>query len=56
MRERRRDRIAYLLRTIFTPTIEHVTLVSLPRGLRFLYYPLKLAVDYVALPVRRRVG
>jgi hypothetical protein len=56
MRERRADRVAYVLRTVFTPTIEHVTLVALPRPLRFLYYPLKLAADYVALPVRRRIG
>jgi len=56
MRERRSDRVAYVLRTIFTPTIEHVTLVTLPRALRFLYYPLKLAADYVALPVRRRIA
>jgi hypothetical protein len=55
MRERRRDRIAYVLRTVFTPTIEHVTLLPLPRSLRFLYYPLKLALDYVVLPLRRRL-
>jgi hypothetical protein len=55
MRERGSDRVAYVLRTVFTPTIEHVSLVALPRALRFLYYPLKLAADYVALPVRRRI-
>ena len=55
MRERRGDRITYVLRTVFTPTIEDVTLVSLPPALHFLYYPLKLVVDYVVLPVRRRL-
>lgn len=56
MRERRSDQVAYVLRTVFTPTIEHVSLVAFPRALRFLYYPLKLAADYVALPVRRRIA
>jgi hypothetical protein len=51
MRERARDRAAYVLRTITTPTAKHVGLVALPAGAHGLYVPLKLVHDYVALPL-----
>lgn len=55
LRERARDRFAYALRTAFTPRFEHLRLVPLPAVLSFLYYPLKIATDTLALPVWRRI-
>jgi hypothetical protein len=60
MRERLRDRAAYLFRTVVTPTEKHLRLVALPDAVHGLYVPLKLVHDYVALPVwhlaRRMTG
>jgi ubiquinone/menaquinone biosynthesis C-methylase UbiE len=50
MRERWRDRIAYVLRTLCTPREKHLAMVSLPAPLFFLYIPLKLIHDYLLLP------
>jgi hypothetical protein len=50
MRERRDDRLRYVLRTVLTPRESHFSVVRLPDSLFFLYYPLKLAHDYVLLP------
>jgi ubiquinone/menaquinone biosynthesis C-methylase UbiE len=50
MRERSRDKLLYVLRTVTTPTLPHFTSVTLPDGLFFLYYPFKLVHDYLALP------
>jgi glycosyltransferase involved in cell wall biosynthesis len=60
LREHLRDRIRYTLKTILTPTVEqHIRLLPLPPRLTFLHVPLKLAHDYVALPLWllvRRLG
>jgi glycosyltransferase involved in cell wall biosynthesis len=50
MRERRRDRLRYALRTLLTPGIEHQRLLALPASLFFLYALVKPAHDHVALP------
>ena len=51
MRERFRDRAAYVFRTLVTPTEKHLRLVALPDGLHGLYVPLKIVHDYLALPI-----
>jgi hypothetical protein len=51
MRERWRDRLRYVLRTVTTPRTIHFKMVRLPPALFFLYVPLKLGHDYVALPL-----
>ena len=53
MRERRIDRIRYLLRTALTPTEKHYRMCDLPATLSWLYVPLKVGHDYVALPLHR---
>lgn len=53
VRERWSDRTRFVGRTLLTPRAPHYDLVALPRGLRWLYVPLKVAWDYVVLPVRR---
>jgi hypothetical protein len=53
MRERRIDRIRYLLRTALTPTEKHYRMCDLPGALSWLYVPLKVGHDYVALPLHR---
>jgi hypothetical protein len=50
MRERRADRLRYLLRTVATPRDMHYSIVRLPDLLFFLYTPVKLVHDYVLLP------
>jgi putative nucleotidyltransferase-like protein len=48
-RERWRDRARFTLQVITTPTLNEVSLVALPVGLSFLYYPLRplrLAAKY----------
>lgn len=50
MRERRRDRWAYALRTVATPRAVHYGLLSLPPALGWGYYPLKPLWDYLAIP------
>jgi hypothetical protein len=51
MRERWRDRLRYVVRTVTTPRRQHFGMVRLPPALFFLYVPLKLGHDYVALPL-----
>jgi hypothetical protein len=51
MRERWRDRVRYVARTVMTPRRPHFEMVRLPPALFFLYVPLKLGHDYVALPL-----
>jgi hypothetical protein len=53
MRERWRDRMRYLRRTLLMPRLEHIQMVVLPPALRWAYYPLRWAHDYVALPLWR---
>ena len=55
MRERRRDRIAYVWRTLVTPREKHYALVKLPVPLRFLYPAIKLVHDYLMLPLWHRL-
>jgi SAM-dependent methyltransferase len=55
MRERARDRVACLARTLSTPQIAHVRLLRLPPALRPLYGVVTPAIDYLALPLRRRL-
>lgn len=50
-RERYRDRALYLARTTATPRAIHYGIVRLPPPLFFLYCPIKLGYDYVALPI-----
>lgn len=52
MRERLRDKISYVARTLLTPRVMHVRMVRLPRLFRLAYIPLKVSVDYVVLPLR----
>ncbi len=51
VRERPLDRARYVVRTIATPRIDHVRLVSLPPWLHGLYVPIKLLHDYLLLPL-----
>ncbi|HVJ53385.1 MAG TPA: nucleotidyltransferase family protein [Aliidongia sp.] len=51
LRERRRDRLRYFLRTIATPRVQHFGIVKLPASLFFAYVPIKLVHDYVLLPL-----
>jgi predicted O-linked N-acetylglucosamine transferase (SPINDLY family) len=48
--------ISYILRTVFLPGPQHITLVSLPRFLEFAYIPIGLAHDFMALPLYRAWG
>ena len=50
MRERARDRVRYVLRTLMTPRDMHYSIIKLPDGLFFLYTPIKLVHDYLLLP------
>jgi SAM-dependent methyltransferase len=56
MRERARDRVACLARTLGTPQIPHVRLLRLPPALHPLYALVTPAIDYVALPLQRRLA
>ena len=46
-------RTRYLARTVFLPTPHHVAKMSLPRKVSFAYFPIKIAHDIAALPIRR---
>lgn len=50
IRERRRDRWRYLLRTVTQPRELHYMSIALPDRFFFLYTPYKLLHDYLALP------
>ncbi len=49
-------KISYVLRTLFLPGPQHITLAALPRFLEFAYIPLGLAHDFIALPLYRAWG
>jgi hypothetical protein len=51
IRERRRERLNYVARTLFTPRVAHYQRLPLPAPLRWLHVPLKLPWDYVVTPV-----
>jgi len=51
MREKWSNRLQYIGLTIIAPRRHHLELVSLPASLSWGYYPLKLGIDYAALPV-----
>ena len=53
VRERSSDRLRYVVRTVATPRIEHMRLVSLPPWLHGLYVPIKLLFDYLLPPLWR---
>jgi hypothetical protein len=53
MRERQRDRAAYVFRTLTTPTEKHLRLCAMPAAFSALYIPLKIGHDYIASPVWR---
>ena len=46
-------RTGYVMRTLFLPGPQHITLAALPRFLSFAYIPIGLAHDLVALPLYR---
>lgn len=50
MRERRADRLRYVMRTVTTPRDMHFSLMKLPDPLFGLYTPVKLVHDYLLLP------
>lgn len=52
-RERAADRLRYLWRTMTTPRIIHFRMLKLPDPLFFGYFAVKLAHDYLALPLWR---
>lgn len=52
-RERVRDKLRYVTRTLFTPRLKHVRMLQLPRGFGWLLPPIAAAHDYLALPVWR---
>ena len=49
------DRIGYVIRTLATPRLVHTQVVRLPMVLAPAYVPLKLAYDYVVLPLWKLV-
>jgi hypothetical protein len=49
-RERLRDRVRYVFRTITTPQFVHYRMIALPDTLAFAYVAVKLAHDYLLLP------
>lgn len=51
MRERKRDKVRYIVRTLTQPTNKYFADISIPDRLFFLYWPYKLAHDYIALPI-----
>ena len=51
MHERWSDRLRYALFTIASPRESHLTMVALPRGLRWGYWIIRCVHDYVALPL-----
>jgi hypothetical protein len=50
LRERRRDRLSYATRTLFTPRVAHYRRLPLPSALRWLHVPLKLPWDHILTP------
>jgi hypothetical protein len=56
MRERRRDRLRYMLRTITTPRVPHYRLVRMPAALFGATVAVKVVHDYVLLPLWTAAG
>jgi hypothetical protein len=52
-RERYRDRLGYVFRTLITPQSVHYRMVALPSPLHFGYVPIKVVHDYALLPLWR---
>jgi hypothetical protein len=50
MRERWRDRLRYVGRTLISPRRHHLELVALPRHLRWGYFVVKLGLDFAVTP------
>ena len=55
MRERARDKIRYVLRTSFTPWVQHFEMVRLPDRLFKGYYLVRIVHDYLLLPLWQMV-
>jgi hypothetical protein len=55
LRERWRDKLRLVLRTTITPRTMHYEVIELPRGLHWLYVPIKLGWDYMAIPLWKLV-
>lgn len=55
LRERRRDRWRYAIRTIFTPRVAHYQALPLPDALKWALVPLKPFWDYLLTPGLRLV-
>jgi len=51
MRERIRDKVKYLARTVAQPRVQHFSSIKIPDSMFVAYYPFKLLHDYMALPV-----
>ena len=51
MHERTVNRMRYVSRTLLLPRVEHIEMVALPASLAWVYYPLRWAHDYIALPL-----
>ena len=51
MHERTVNRMKYVTRTLLLPRGEHIQMVTLPASLAWVYYPLRWAHDYIALPL-----
>lgn len=49
------DRIGYVIRTLATPRLVHTQIVRLPAALVPVYVPLKIAHDYLLLPLWKRL-
>lgn len=51
MRERLSDRLRYVIRTIVTPQLPHLRLIALPEACVWAYPSIKIARDYLVLPL-----
>jgi hypothetical protein len=51
MLERPIDKARYVFRTVTTPRIQHFEMLPLPDHLFAVYYAIKPAHDYIALPL-----
>lgn len=55
IRERWSDKLRLILRSLFTPRAKHYAMISLPSSMSWLYVPIKIAMDYMLLPIWRLV-
>ncbi len=50
LRQSAGSKIAYIFKTLLMPSDRHFRMLTLPRALFYLYYPLKVVHDYLYLP------